>query len=177
MLSCVLSKELFADAQPRQRLGRVGHIDRDRGYPDAYATGHASVPGLSFQAHVPVRCGSLRQPLQSLDIRQYARSFPAPVHRSSAVAPWRSGFHTRKNSQDIGLPLRYPANIHPKTDTLKKYMPVRDLEIKNIPNIALSFRSDLIIMIDKNRRLSRAMLRIFLNHDDRRWLEDGMRDG
>ena len=54
---------------------------------------------------------------------------------------------------------------------------VRDLEIKNILNIALSFRSDLIITIDKNRRLSRAMLRIFLNRDDRRWPEDGMRDG
>jgi hypothetical protein len=43
---------------------------------------------------------------------------------SSLAYPRRSGFHTRKNSQDIGLPQGYPANIHPKTDTLKKYMPV-----------------------------------------------------
>ena len=50
----------------------------------------------------------------------------------------------------------------------------RDLEIKKLPNIALSFRSDLSITIDKNRRLSRAVLRIFLNLDDRRWPEDGM---
>jgi hypothetical protein len=43
---------------------------------------------------------------------------------SSLAYTRRSGFHTRKNSQDIGLPLRYPANNHPKTDTLKIYMPV-----------------------------------------------------
>jgi len=43
---------------------------------------------------------------------------------SSLAYPRRYGFHTRKNSQDIGLPQRYLANIHTKTDTLKKYMPV-----------------------------------------------------
>jgi hypothetical protein len=43
---------------------------------------------------------------------------------SSLAYTRRSGFHTRKNSQDIGLLQRYPANIHPKTDTLKIYIPV-----------------------------------------------------
>ena len=37
-------------------------------------------------------------------------------------------------------------------------MPLRDLEIKNLPEIAPRFRSHLIISIDKNRRHSRTML-------------------